>query len=72
MDEFAACLDRDTAKIIAYNLQKIARQQGKAVIAATTHSDLVEDLKTSVYYANDSEKKLKSTTAQILRQPNAA
>ena len=48
MDEFAACLDRDTAKIIAFNLQKIARQQGKAVIAATTHSDLQEDLKPSV------------------------
>ena len=48
MDEFAACLDRDTAKIIAYNLQKIARQQGKAVIAATTHSDLQEDLTPSV------------------------
>jgi ABC-type ATPase with predicted acetyltransferase domain len=67
MDEFAACLDRDTAKIIAFNLQKIARQQGKAVIAATTHSDLQEDLKPSVlirkrfgeeiqinYYPNDS------------------
>ena len=48
MDEFAACLDRDTAKIIAFNLQKIARQQGKAVIAATTHSDLQEDLSPSV------------------------
>ena len=48
MDEFAACLDRDTAKIIAYNLQKLARQQHKAVIAATTHSDLFEDLKPSV------------------------
>jgi ABC-type lipoprotein export system ATPase subunit len=48
MDEFAACLDRDTAKIIAYNLQKLARQQAKAVIAATTHSDLFEDLKPSV------------------------
>ncbi len=48
MDEFAACLDRDTAKIIAYNLQKIARQNGKAVIVATTHSDLFEDLKPSV------------------------
>jgi ABC-type transport system involved in cytochrome c biogenesis ATPase subunit/GNAT superfamily N-acetyltransferase len=48
MDEFAACLDRDTAKIIAFNLQKIARQQGKAVIAATTHNDLFEDLSPSV------------------------
>ena len=49
MDEFAACLDRDTAKIIAFNLQKIARQQGKAVIVATTHNDLFEDLSPSVH-----------------------
>jgi ABC-type ATPase with predicted acetyltransferase domain len=49
MDEFAACLDRDTAKIIAFNLQKIARQQGKAVIAATTHNDLLEDLNPNVH-----------------------
>lgn len=49
MDEFCACLDRDTAKIISFNLQKIARQQGKAVIAATTHSDLFEDLNPSVF-----------------------
>jgi ABC-type lipoprotein export system ATPase subunit/GNAT superfamily N-acetyltransferase len=49
MDEFAACLDRDTAKIIAFNLQKIARQQGKAVVAATTHDDLFEDLNPSVH-----------------------
>jgi hypothetical protein len=49
MDEFAACLDRDTTKIIAFNLQKIARQQSKAVIAATTHSDLLEELNPSVH-----------------------
>jgi len=49
VDEFCACLDRDTAKIIAFNLQKIARQQGKAVIAATTHGDLFEDLNPSVH-----------------------
>jgi len=49
MDEFAATLDRDTAKIVAYNLQKLARQQGKAVLAATTHMDLLDDLKPSVH-----------------------
>jgi len=48
MDEFAATLDRDTAKIVAFNLQKLARQQGKAVIAATTHNDLFEDLAPNV------------------------
>ncbi len=49
MDEFAATLDRDTAKIVAFNLQKLARQQGKAVLAATTHTDLFEDLNPSVH-----------------------
>lgn len=49
MDEFAATLDRDTAKIIAFNVQKLARQQGKAVLAATTHDDLFEDLSPSVH-----------------------
>jgi len=69
MDEFAATLDRDTAKIVAYNLQKHARQQGKAVLAATTHTDLLEDLHPSVrihkrfgkeitvnYYSNEAAK----------------
>lgn len=49
MDEFAATLDRDTAKIISFNLQKLARRQGKAVIVATTHDDLFDDLQPSVH-----------------------
>ncbi len=68
-DEFCSMLDRDTAKIVAFNIQKIARQMGKAVIVATTHTDLFEDLKPSVhihkrfgkeinvnYYTNQSAK----------------
>jgi ABC-type lipoprotein export system ATPase subunit len=47
-DELCSLLDRDTAKIVAYNVQKLARQQGKAVLAATTHTDLFEDLNPSV------------------------
>jgi len=70
MDEFCSTLDRDTAKIVAFNLQKIARKEGKAVIAATTHTDLLGDLNPSVhihkrfgkeiavvYYANKPGKK---------------
>jgi len=49
MDEFAATLDRDTAKIVAFNVQKFARFLGKGVIVATTHMDLFEDLKPSVH-----------------------
>jgi len=49
MDEFCATLDRETAKIVAYNVQKLARKLGKAVITATTHTDLFEDLAPSVH-----------------------
>jgi len=49
IDEFCSLLDRDTAKIVAYNVQKQARRMGKAVIAATTHKDLFEDLSPSVH-----------------------
>jgi ABC-type ATPase with predicted acetyltransferase domain len=49
MDEFCSTLDRDTAKIVAFNVQKLARKLGKAVVAATTHTDLFEDLRPSVH-----------------------
>jgi ABC-type transport system involved in cytochrome c biogenesis ATPase subunit/GNAT superfamily N-acetyltransferase len=49
LDEFAATLDRDTAKIVSFNLQKLARQEGRCVIAATTHSDLAKDLNPDVH-----------------------
>jgi len=49
LDEFAATLDRDTAKVVAWNLQKIARSEGKCVLAATTHLDLLLDLNPDVH-----------------------
>lgn len=49
LDEFCSTLDRDTAKTVAYNVQKLARQHRKAVLAATTHTDLLTDLQPSVH-----------------------
>jgi len=49
LDEFTSTLDRDTAKIVAFNLQRLARRTGKAVVAATTHSDLLPDLAPNVH-----------------------
>lgn len=48
-DEFCSTLDRDTAKIVVFNIQKIAREEGRAVFAATTHTDLFQDLKPSIH-----------------------
>ncbi len=48
-DEFCALLDRVTARVVAYCVQKAARRLGKTLIVATTHTDLFEDLAPSVY-----------------------
>ncbi len=49
MDEFCATLDRDTAKIVAFNVQRLARRMGRAVLAATSHGDLLGDFRPSVF-----------------------
>lgn len=43
-DEFGAVLDRETAKVIAFNCQKVARRMGKTFMVATTHTDLTDEL----------------------------
>lgn len=48
-DEFLAVLDRVTAKVIAFNLQKTARKLGATLMVATTHTDMVEDLAPNLY-----------------------
>jgi ABC-type ATPase with predicted acetyltransferase domain len=40
-DEFAAVLDRETAKVVAFNVSKAARAAGATLIVATTHTDLL-------------------------------
>lgn len=47
-DEFGAVLDRTTAKVVAFNLQKVARKATKTVMVATTHTDLVDELAPSL------------------------
>ncbi|RWN25299.1 MAG: ABC transporter, partial [Mesorhizobium sp.] len=41
---FGAVLDRATAKVIAFNVQKVARTLGKTLMVATTHTDLKDEL----------------------------
>jgi ABC-type ATPase with predicted acetyltransferase domain len=48
-DEFTATLDRTLARVIAYNVQRLARRTGKGFLLATTHEDIVEDLAPDVH-----------------------
>jgi ABC-type ATPase with predicted acetyltransferase domain len=66
-DEFCSTLDRDTAKIVSFNIQKIAREEGRAVFVATTHTDLFDDLKPSVHIHKRFGKEI-----QVNYYPNTA
>lgn len=57
-DEFCAVLDRDTAKVVSFNVQRTARKVGAMVIVATTHTDLVADLKPSLVIEKDYKAKV--------------
>tara|TARA_R110000851_G_C13102760_1_gene569271 strand:- start:50897 stop:51538 length:642 start_codon:yes stop_codon:yes gene_type:complete len=48
-DEFTAALDRVTAQVVAFNMQKAARKFQKTLIVATTHMDLMDSLKPNLY-----------------------
>lgn len=63
-DEFLAVLDRTTAKVIAFNLQKVARKVGATVLVATTHNDMVEDLAPSLYIDKRYREKI-----ELVRSP---
>ena len=39
----------DQSRIVSFNIQKLARNLGKAVIIATTHTDLFDDLNPNVH-----------------------
>ncbi len=58
-DEFLAVLDRTTAKVIAFNLQKIARSVGATLMVATTHTDMVNDLAPNLYVEKKYREKIK-------------
>lgn len=58
-DEFGAVLDRVTARVVAFNAQKIARQAGATLLTATTHTDLKDDLRPSLYIEKRFRERIK-------------
>tara|TARA_B100002049_G_scaffold229299_1_gene204878 strand:+ start:2064 stop:2717 length:654 start_codon:yes stop_codon:yes gene_type:complete len=61
-DEFGATLDRDTAKVVAFCLQKMAREAGATVLVATTHSDLEFDLNPTLVVTKHYENRVAVST----------
>lgn len=52
-DEFTATLDRTLARVLAFNLSKLARRLGLGCLLATTHEDIAEELLPDVYVQPD-------------------
>lgn len=50
-DEFTATLDRRLARMISFNISKIAARNGTGFLLATTHEDIVADLSPDVHLA---------------------
>lgn len=44
IDEFLSVLDRQTARVVAFQFQKLCRMHGIAAIIASSHNDLIEPL----------------------------
>lgn len=57
-DEFGAVLDRTTAKVVALNIRKFAKQCGATVIVATTHKDLLAELAPTLYVEKRFKEKI--------------
>ena len=47
-DEFCSTLDRITAAVISYNIQRFAKRDGVTFILASSHDDIVADLSPDV------------------------
>jgi len=60
-DEFGAVLDRTTAKVVAFSMQKIAREQGALMVVATTHTDLLEELGPDIHVDKHFRERVKVT-----------
>ncbi|WLD14490.1 ATP-binding cassette domain-containing protein [Planctellipticum variicoloris] len=52
-DEFTAILDRTLAKVVAFNLRRLARRSGFGGLLATTHEDILDDLQPDLLIRGD-------------------
>lgn len=68
-DEFTATLDRTTAKVVAFCLQKMAREAGATVIVATTHMDLEQDLMPTLTVKKHYRDKISTKDTRDADQP---
>lgn len=67
IDEFTAALDRTLAKVVAFNVRKLATRTGVGLLCATTHEEVTGDLNPDVIVRCD-DGRVAAERRGLLRQ----
>lgn len=70
-DEFTAALDRPLAKVIAFNIRKLASRLGISCLLGTTHTDIIDDLQPDVLVQCSFEGEVKITRRDVKKNESA-
>jgi ABC-type ATPase with predicted acetyltransferase domain len=71
-DEFCATLERTLAKVIAFNLRRLVTRSGVGALVATTHEDVIEDLRPDLWvrcWGDRRVEQTRSATSRIRKAP---
>ena len=69
-DEFTAVLDRTTAKVIAYNVRRLADRYGIGFLLATAQDDIAADLSSDLTVTCDLDRRMTVTLGQNVADRN--
>lgn len=71
-DEFTAALDRTLAKVIAFNLRKVASRTSTGFLIATTHTDILDDLQPDVLVRCQLDGQIEVTRRDVKKKTSAS
>jgi uncharacterized protein len=71
-DEFCAVLDRTLARVLAFNVRKLAARTGVGFLLATTHDDLVDDLNPDLLVRCHGEGSIEVTRRDLKKKRSAS
>lgn len=68
-DEFAANLDRTLAKVLEFNVRKLVTRSGIGMVLATTHDDILADLRPDLHVRCRGEGVIQQVRDESAREP---
>ena len=71
-DEFSATLDRNLAKVIAYNIRRLSNRTGTGFLLATTHEDILDDLQPELHVRCGLDGRIEWTRQGVKKKASAS